>query len=52
MCLNSFGFKISELKTIMERFIDYGVLQYPMSGSGPTIFGVFENLKGSCKEKF
>lgn len=46
--------KYPELKTIMERFIDYGALAARMSGSGPTIFGVFENPEKAlfAKEKF
>jgi len=46
--------KYPELGTIMERFMEYGALSARMSGSGPTIFGIFENSEKAvyAKEKF
>lgn len=46
--------KYPELKKIMHRFMEYGALASRMSGSGPTIFGIFDsNSKAAfAKEQF
>ncbi|NMA66877.1 MAG: 4-(cytidine 5'-diphospho)-2-C-methyl-D-erythritol kinase [Clostridiaceae bacterium] len=47
-------YKYPELKTIMNRFKEYGALQARMSGSGPTIFGIFDDCEKAAyaKEQF
>lgn len=41
--------KHPELKEIMDRFMSYGALGSRMSGSGPTVFGIFDgNAKACC----
>jgi len=46
--------KYPELREIMDRFLEYGALASRMSGSGPTIFGIFEESKKAeaAKEQF
>lgn len=46
--------KYPELKTIMDRFMEYGALGSRMSGSGPTVFGLFETRQQAlyAKEQF
>lgn len=39
--------KYPEVKRIMERFLEYGALGSRMSGSGPTVFGIFENAESA-----
>lgn len=34
-----------ELKTIMEKLMSYGALGSRMSGSGPTVFGLFDDME-------
>lgn len=43
-----------EIKTIMDKFIEYGALGSRMSGSGPTVFGLFYDTSSAeaAKEKF
>ena len=46
--------KYPELQTIMDRFIEYGALGSRMSGSGPTVFGLFIDPPSAeaAREKF
>jgi 4-diphosphocytidyl-2-C-methyl-D-erythritol kinase len=43
-----------ELQTIMDRFTEYGALGSRMSGSGPTVFGLFYDSPSAeaAREKF
>lgn len=43
-----------ELQRLMDRFMEYGALGTRMSGSGPTVFGIFsdEETANTAKEKF
>lgn len=43
-----------ELKDIMDRLIEYGALGSRMSGSGPTVFGIFSDPASAeaAREKF
>jgi 4-diphosphocytidyl-2-C-methyl-D-erythritol kinase len=43
-----------EIRTIMDRFIEYGALGSRMSGSGPTVFGIFNDSPSAeeAREKF
>jgi 4-diphosphocytidyl-2-C-methyl-D-erythritol kinase len=40
-----------ELQRLMDRFMDYGAMGSRMSGSGPTVFGIFEDEKSANKAK-
>ncbi len=43
-----------EIKTIMDKFNEYGAIASRMSGSGPTVFGLFLDTSSAkaAKEKF
>ncbi len=45
--------KYSEIESVKKEMIEYGALGSIMSGSGPTVFGVFENKDDiiKCKNK-
>ncbi|WP_042678967.1 4-(cytidine 5'-diphospho)-2-C-methyl-D-erythritol kinase [Anaerosalibacter massiliensis] len=45
--------EFKEIKTIKEDMIKYGAIGSLMSGSGPTVFGIFDNEKDliRCKNK-
>lgn len=39
--------KVKDIKTIKEKMVSFGALGSMMSGSGPTVFGIFPNIEAA-----